>query len=415
MPPMTGAVLDLEPDRTTASPRARPAVVVGEPVVIDPGDDGWRRYLRPLAVFAVSRVYVLVIAMVTAWTSSGDPGRGPWPRLPTGDALLGTLGRWDGAWYVQLATNGYPGVGATARELKYVAFYPVLPGMIRGLSDATGLNPVLAGVVIGTLTGALAILVVWELTRRFADRAAADRAAALVSFFPASFVFLMPYTEGLAIAAAGGALLAAHRRHWVTAGLLAAAATAVRPSTVAIVPALLVAAWLGRRDGWRPWAAPALGATGVVAVWLGFWAHTGRPAAWLDAEKYGWQDMTDFGRTTLHRVADFVTSGQVSLASRGLVPLAVTFGVLVGAAGVAALVIWRPPWPVIVYAVLALGMAVSSSVIGPRPRMLLGAFPLIMALAVVVSGRAFAWMIGASTVLLGLSCWVTFSGIALAP
>jgi hypothetical protein len=413
MPSMTGAVLERE--QTSASDRARSTVLLHEPVVTDAGDDGWRRYLRPLGIFALSRVVVLVVAMATAWTGSGDPGRGPWPRLPTGDALLGALGRWDGAWYVHLAMNGYPGVGATARELKYVAFYPVLPGMIRGLSDATGLNPVLAGVVIGTLTGALAVLVVWELTRRFADRAAADRAAALVSFFPASFVFLMPYTEGLAIAAAGGALLAAHRRHWVTAGLLGAAATAVRPSTVAIVPALLVAAWLGRGDGWRPWAAPVVAASGVVAVWVGFWAHTGRPLAWLDAEQYGWQDMTDFGRTTLERVVHFATTGEATLASRGLVPLAVTLGVVIGAAGLVALAVWRPPWPVVVYAVIALGMAVSSSVIGPRPRMLLGAFPLIIALAVVVRGRAFAWMLGASTVLLGLSCWVTFAGIALAP
>jgi hypothetical protein len=234
----------------------------------------------------------------------------------------------------------------------------------------------------------------------------------LLALFPAAFVFLMPYTEGLAIAAAGGALLATRRRQWVLAGVLGAAATATRSNTIVIVLALVVAAWGQER---KAWAAPGLALSGVAATWLAMWARTGEALTWLHAEHIGWKEQMDLGFGTVRHVYRLFDRTTISLEPAGLIDLTVAIGLVLAVVGVVALWRWRPPLPVLVYGLGAIGLAAASSVVGPRPRMILGAFPLIMAVGVRVEGVAFRRLLAASAVLLAVASWITFTTIAVAP
>src|SRR4029453_11972485 len=91
---------------------------------------------------------------------------------------------------------------------------------------------------------------------------------------PHAIVENMAYTEGLFTALAVWSLLAVLRAQWLTAGTLCLLAGLTRPTAVGLIAAVGLAALVaavGRRDGWRPWAAMALAPLGYVGylVWVG--------------------------------------------------------------------------------------------------------------------------------------------------
>lgn len=414
------------PDHDVARPVLddRPAPRIPQrPSLADAGRQFWgrhRRVLWPLTVYAASRLLVLVTAVAATLhlEQIRDPGRGPWPRLPgTNYLLIHTLSRWDGAWYVRLAGRGYPSAAQLPTHLKEAAFFPLLPGLMRVMSAVTGLSLAMSGVVISLAFGALACVLVWHLTRSLADAAAADRAVLLLCFFPAAFVFSMPYAESLVIATVAGALIAVAHRRWVTAGLLAAVATAARPNAAPILLALACAAVveIRRRPAWRPVAAPVLGSLGLASAFGFLWWKTGRPLVWLTAEHEAWHDRIDGGWNTLVRAVHMVTSPHASLESTGLLDLVGLLGLLFAVAGLVALWRWRPPLAVWVYGVSSIALAFASFNVGVRPRMLLSAFPLVVAVAIKVRGRLFAAMLTCSAVALVLLSLVTFTNVAAAP
>src|SRR3954453_10729261 len=87
--------------------------------------------IRPLALYLASRLLVVVASIPAAL--HGDPGAGPWPGIQGGSALERVFAQWDGAWYLWVADRGYPTAGEYRHHLSDIAFFPVFPGLIRGL------------------------------------------------------------------------------------------------------------------------------------------------------------------------------------------------------------------------------------------------------------------------------------------
>ena len=132
--------------------------------------------VRAVTCFAVSSALSLAVSVVAALTAGGaDRGSGPWPDLPgSPGGWLSVLGRWDAAWYLDVAAHGYPDASAFASDPRPAAFYPVLPGLLRSVSALTGLPPVAAGVLVGLLSGLAAVVVLWHLTEELDGPAAAQ-------------------------------------------------------------------------------------------------------------------------------------------------------------------------------------------------------------------------------------------------
>ena len=97
----------------------------------------------------------------------------------------------------------------------------------------------------------------------------------------------------------------------MAAGLLALLAGLTRPTALAVIPVVMLAALIavvrGRDRSWRPWAAMVLAPLG----WLGYlgWVaqRTGRLDGWFWIQDEGWGSRFDGGAYTARTVAKLLT------------------------------------------------------------------------------------------------------------
>ena len=355
--------------------------------------------------------------------------------------LLNELANWDGLWYRWLANAGYPhhvlhccaGHGET-RAQSTLGFFPLYPLVIwtaaRPVMLLTGNSAVwsitLSGVIVSTIGGLVATLLVQELASGWWGKAAGRRAAVLFCLFPGSVVFSMVYAEGIAIPLAAGCILALQRRRWLLAGVLAGLATVTTPESLVLVPVCAISCGLElRRRGWRDRVArrsllaPVLSLSGAVALGAFLWAWAGTPLAISDTQRIGWKEKSD-PLALIHlvkRLADQISFSHFNHPT-------INLNLVVGLAGAIVLLVLlglmvRIRRTMSVEAIAwTLGislLAVTSEYTPPNPRMLITAFPAVVVLAYYLKGKAFGALLTVNGVLLaGLSA-LTFVGITLRP
>jgi len=338
---------------------------------------------RPVGIFLASRAVVL-LAM---WLAT---------RLVLNRSMADVTSTWDGGWYLAVAAGGYP-EAVPAIGGSTLAFFPVYPLLVRAVDAVPFVTPIGAGLLVGGLAALGATVVIWLLGRQLLGADVADRAVALLAFFPGSFVLSMVYAEGVMLLLAAGCLLALVRRRWLVAGVLAAAATATRPNAAALIGscgwAALVA--IRSRGAWRSLVAPALAPLGIVTFFAYLWARTGEATAWFAAQRAGWEE----------RVVPLAIVDDVQQLARDpfldMNNTVVMAGALLAVVGLVLLLRSGLPGEVVVFAVLVLALAFVSETLGPRPRFILAAFPLFYAAAARLRGAAFSAVLGMAACTLG--------------
>lgn len=365
-----------------------------------------------IVVYLSSRVLLIAVALVAAKLGH--------------ISLASEVGRWDGTWYTQIASIGYP--RHVAHIPTTLGFFPLYPLVIWATVHTPGpLNSVIfAGVLVSTVGGLIATILIQQLATEWWGETSGRRAALLFCFFPGSIVFSMAYAEGLLIPLAAGCVLALQRRHWLLAGVLAGLATAVQPDALALVVVCAVCAVVElRRRGWhdpearRSLLAPLLSVAGIGAFAVFLWIWTGTPFATLETQHYGWGEKLDplalpkQGKLLAHELS------HASLAhlSINLAPAAALVGTVVLLVGLALLL--RQPRLVSLEAMtLTLSiafLAVFSENVPPNPRILITAFPVVLVFAHRYQRRGYAWLFGATTALLILTSALTYGGHTLTP
>lgn len=202
--------------------------------------------------------------------------------------------RWDAAWYVALADNGYAGA-VNSNGQRGVAFLPALP-MCLAAAAAIGLDPFWAGLLLVNLAAAAGTAVFARVAAHLTrDRGIGLRTFVLLQVFPTSFFFSAPYNESFGLLFIALACASWLRNQSLQAGACAAAASLARLTAVGLGVAA-VGGWLlddRTRSGFRRAVVLALGSlVGMVFFWsyLGYTVHD--PFAWLSAHD-------DWGRKRL--------------------------------------------------------------------------------------------------------------------
>ena len=376
---------------------------VGAPLVSTAGARVlWERYRAPVQVYALSRLLVFACTAFAVWLR----------RPPFG--IVQALGASDGAWYVGIAVYGYPTevsdvLGVTGYSS--FPFFPVLPLAIRAVSLLTGMPALVAAVVLVNVCGLLSAVLLWELTRQLASVEVADRATRLFCFFPGSVVLSMVYAEPLFITLALVCLLALRSQHWVVAGLAAGVASGTRQQGLALGLVCLGAAIHAIRtsDAWRSLLCVVLAPFGVIGYFLFLWYWTGTPSVWLQARAAWAPGQQGGGPAGLLRLLADSPYGEL------MGPLAIGGLIWVGVTATIAVRKRVLDQPTTVYLVAILASILLFTGLGPQPRYLLTAFPLMVPLAAWMSPRAARLLTGFFSALLALTTTMYTSGIGALP
>jgi hypothetical protein len=391
-----------------------------------------------LAVYAGSRLLFFVIALVDllrTWrlqipsAELLSPGLVPSVVSLAHPQLLRELSNWDGVWYVDTAVHWYP--HAVVHWQSTLGFLPLYPMAMWLVSHVLFCSVAVAGLLISLVGGAVAAVLVQRLATQWWGEHAGRRALLFFCLFPGSIVFSMVYSEGLTVPLAAGCLLALAQRRWLLAGLLAALATAVEPVALAVIPACAVAAvgelrsrGLRERGAWRSLVAPALSPLGIGAFGVFLWAWTGTPLATYDVQRYspGWAETTS--PLALVNAATKMVSEPLDF-SYAHYPLNINLNYENGVFGALFLLfaLWlivfrlrpRMPAPALALVLAVAALTLTSANTPPNPRMLLCAFPALMAVAAWAEGRRFRWLMGTELALTLICSPLVFVSTTLRP
>jgi hypothetical protein len=212
---------------------------------------------QPFSVWLGSRFALGVLALLAGLMipSSLDLGRVPdaranWYGSPTGpvlnplvDGLAGVWTRWDGQWYLKIATEGYRADDGSA------AFFPLYPWSVKVFGWLAGERYIWAGTLLSALFFLAALVLLHRLVRFDFHPKDAHRTIFYVAAFPMAFFFWAVYSESLFLFLAVATLLAARSQRWWWAATAVSFAIWTRTTGLLL---LLPLAW----EMWRAFRPP---------------------------------------------------------------------------------------------------------------------------------------------------------------
>ena len=255
------------------------------PLSLSPGSG--RALSRVLIAFLLTRFILYVVAAIAIRLVPHHPGSGVQAYLGK-NLSLAAWARWDAGWYLSVAERGY---WFDPNGPSNVAFFPLLPLLMKGLGSLTG-NYAAAGLLIANLAALGAVLALWLWMRAEAGPATAERAVLWLLVYPFSFYFYSIYAESLFFLLTTLAFYARARRQGLAAGVWAGLAALTRPMGVLLAPALAWGLWQDRRAGrrlhWQDLIAVLLPVAGLGAYMAYLALAFGDPLAFWKAHVVGW-------------------------------------------------------------------------------------------------------------------------------
>jgi len=200
----------------------------------------------PLAIFALTRLYGLVVIALAArhqvaLPSPDHPGIYQFTAHPDSPGYLALITNWDGQWYERIATEGYhlpsPGASDAKDALWTFAFLPVFPMVVGAMMAVTGLSFGVCATVVSLVAGGAAMVVMFALVERTAGRFAATTAVLFTCSFVAAPLFQAAYSESISLLLVCTVLLLVARRRygWATAAVVLLSLTRLVTPPLAIV------------------------------------------------------------------------------------------------------------------------------------------------------------------------------------
>jgi hypothetical protein len=334
-----------------------------------------------LLIWLLSRVGVVVLAFSSAWMLARTTAA----EVPN---FVDLWYRWDVIVFTKIGQFGYLGYPRDYPDTGTAAFFPGQPLAIRLARLVTG-SWTAAGLVVALLAGAAASVALARLAAARYGAAVGSRAVLYLVVSPFAVFLFAGYSEALFLALALGSWLAAGRRRWWLAGLLAGFASAVRITGVFLGLALLVQ-WVLDRQGrrWRDLPALALPLLGIGAFSAYLHSVTG------DWFAYQHVQADAFGRHLELPWTSFRTTWNAAWDSAQPSAFAWSFGaellaLLVGVALTVVLVV-RRSWGEAVYVGTQVAALATSSFYASVARATLLWWPLWILLA--VAGARHRWV-----------------------
>ena len=379
-----------------------------------------RELLLILALFLATRLLVTGVGLVSQRALPSNEGE-EFTHLLDGGPALDMWYRWDAGFYASIATYGYDWFNER-QPADDMAFLPLYPLATRAVMDVSGcgFSPYLStcatvsGLVVSNAALLAATCLLFLLTRAAAGTTAAWHAVGLLMLSPAGVFLSGIYTESLFLLLTLLVFLALERGRlgWAVAAAVLACLT--RSVGIALVPALLWAAWRlppasgGVRVGRLALALlPGLVFAGYI---LSAGLVVGAPLAYFQTYNSTWERPAG---SVLGAFAAYFSGEPVSWFGWQLswLDLLATLGFL----ALGALVLrWRVTWGL--YALAAIVVPIFSGTLVAMPRFGLVVFPFYSWLARWMQAarwrQALVYGVSLALLLLVTSRFVTWRWIA---
>jgi hypothetical protein len=155
---------------------------------------------QPISVWIGARIGMTLLAMLATMmipaiaangTANwyGSPG-GP-TLTPLVDSVAGVWTRWDGQWYLKIATEGYNLNDGSS------AFFPLYPWAMTAVGWLAGERFIWAGILLSSLFFLGALIMLHRLVRLDFHNEDAGRTVFYIAAFPMAFFFWAVYSESL--------------------------------------------------------------------------------------------------------------------------------------------------------------------------------------------------------------------------
>jgi hypothetical protein len=284
---------------------------------------------------------------------------------------------WDGVYYRGLAEHGY-----ALEDQVVLRFFPLYPLLGRFVGYVAHIGPGLALLIIANAGALVAGGLMYRVTRLEADARTARRAALLFALLPSAFVLTFAYAEALFIVLAAIVFIGLRRQRWWVAALAGFLAGLTRPTGVFLALAALVEVLRDRR---RLATRDLAGRAAAVVAPI---AGTATYLWWVGREFGNWRlpltiqnDLRGNGVNPVLRIGE-AASDLVHLDKHGLhFPFAIALVVLT------VVVFRRLPASYGVYSAAIVVTSLAASNLNSIERYGLNAFPLVIALAMLVPSR----------------------------
>ncbi|MGW1775635.1 hypothetical protein [Streptomyces sp. NPDC002104] len=353
-----------------------------------------RRFGPALGAYGAAKLIGFAVFMYLL-DASGD-FRTKVDRFGGGAHPWDVLQSWDGWWYREVAANGYDPqlIAVTGQWLTHEqnssAFFPLYPGLMRLVSECTGLGLYGAGMLVSIVASFVAAAGIYAVTAKLTGHRAGVIAAALWAVFPGSGAEWAVYSDSLFVALAVWACYMVLTHRWLQAGAITFVAGLNRPTASALIAALGVAALIAlyrRRDGvLGPVAAMVIAPLGMVAyiTWVGW--RMGDLTGYFTLQRGAWLHYFDYGQHTLRVLRGVLFGHGDYLFAFGTEDLIAVFLVFTLPVLLVLLVRLRVPVFLLVYTVVTIVLVLGSQqMFGNTSRYLLPAFPLFIPIAVALS------------------------------
>jgi hypothetical protein len=353
---------------------------------------------RVLGIYLATRLLFLGVSACARVLVTPSPG------------LSDLLSRWDAAYYITLATRGYPKGDVLSPN---DAFFPLYPLSVRFLDDVLPQGANLAAILLSVVAGGVAVVALWHVAARLANPRVADTTVVIFCLFPGTLSFLWPYADAMFLAFECAAILLLLQDRWPAAAVVTAFATATRPSGLALVVAC---AWVAWASGGGPLVRRALRAAGAAAIsasgflaymaWLG--VRTGDARRWFRVERELFGEGTPWKRLPT-TIGDIARDGAQYARVMVLVLVAIAVVLLV-----VGLLADQPGWAKAI-TVIALYVPITANIATGSPRLQLAAVPAFVALAARLRGDVLLLWCGGSAALAAVLVYTYGLTLHLAP
>lgn len=197
------------------------------------------RWLEPLIIYIVTRGLLMAVAFFADLFYPDPIGTGFYhvaPQMP----WLDVWARWDSAFYLGIASQGYQ---LNLTEISNIAFFPLYPLLIRCVDFVVN-QPLISALIVSHLAFLAALYTLNALCRfeRFSESVRL-RTLWLTATFPGAFFFSAVYSESLFLLLSLLVFYFARQKNWAFGVLFAILAGATRITGILLTLVLFLEWW----------------------------------------------------------------------------------------------------------------------------------------------------------------------------